>query len=189
MPAESSFPATSESVAAAPARRRWGRRRELPVHRARTRISAVVYGNVLALAAVLALDAHDVVDGAAMLIVLVTAATTLCAHLLADTVGALVGRRPGEPWHHVRQELRDAVPIATSAILPTVCLVGGVLEVYPPGVAQTIAVAVVLLRLALMGLVGRHLFPEGSRAAALWLGVGVAGVGLLIAVAKLLLTH
>ncbi|WP_159501476.1 hypothetical protein [Microbacterium sp. 18062] len=165
------------------------RRPPVPTDRARNRMSAFVYGNVLVLAAVVALSAHDIEDGTGMAIVLVTALTTLCAHLLAHSVGALVGRRPEEPWRHVRQELRDVVPIATSAIAPTICLIGGVLGSYTPLVAQLIASGVVVLRLALMGPIARHLFPDGSRLAALWLGLGIAAVGMAIAAGKLFLTH
>ncbi|MFT4230199.1 MAG: hypothetical protein QM602_07925 [Microbacterium sp.] len=170
-------------------RRRRGPDAPLPAERVRARLSAFVYGNVLVLAAILALTPHDLEDGTGMLVVLVTAGTTLCAHLLAHAVGSLAGRRLDEPWRHVRAGLRDAVPIATSAILPTVCLIGAVLHVYSADTAQAIACGLVLVRLALMGLITRRLFPLRSRRAALWAGVGIAGAGLAIAVVKLLVTH
>ncbi|MGV9858601.1 hypothetical protein ACWDTD_08100 [Gordonia sp. NPDC003425] len=97
----------------------------LPPRRAASRLSAYVYGNILVLAAVVAVSPHDLESGHAFWIVIGTGATTYVAHVFADLVAqgsipeAHGGSHDSAPTNadrdHVLGELRDAVPIVSSA--------------------------------------------------------------------------
>ncbi len=88
-------------------------------------MSAYVYGTLLALAAVVVVDPHAIEDGSAVLIVLGTTATTFLAHVFAEIVAYRAIGDVSDRTDHVRaraaaDELRDAVPIASSGALPAV---------------------------------------------------------------------
>ncbi|NAZ81657.1 hypothetical protein GTR02_07480 [Kineococcus sp. R8] len=132
----------------------------LGVTRARHRTTAFVYGNITVLGAVLAVGAGAVASGSAVLAVLATALTTFVAHVVADVVAARVTDGPDQPpppEHELREELRDATPVATSGLLPAVVLGLSALDVLPVAVAQPLAALVVVVRLALTGVVVERL--------------------------------
>ena len=164
----------------------------LGVLRARRRTSAFVYGNITVLGAVVAVGAEAVGSGAAVLAVLATALTTFVAHVVADVVSSRVTDEPGAPphaGHEVREELRDATPIATSGSLPAAVLALGWLTGLPPGPVQLVAALVVVGRLALTGVVVQRLSGRAPSPAALWGGVALAVVSAVVAVVKAVTTH
>ena len=96
------------------------RRRPLTPESAASRISAYVYGNILVLAALVPITNSPEYIGIA--IVAGTALSTFIAHVFADSVAQSV--RSGEQLSRDERlaELRNAVPILSSAVLPCVIL-------------------------------------------------------------------
>jgi len=164
----------------------------LDVGRARRRTSAFVYGNITVLGAVVAVGAAGVRDGSAVLAVLATALTTFVAHVVADVVSSRVTAEPDGPphaEHEVREELRDATPVATSGTLPALVLALGWLTQADAGAVQLLAALVVVVRLALTGVVVERLSGRPASPAALWGGVGLAALSAVVAVVKAVTTH
>jgi hypothetical protein len=165
----------------------WRDGRPIDPHRAESRISAYVYGDVLVLAACVGVAAPAIRSGQAVLIVLGTMISTYVAHVLADVVGAVFG---GDPLRAaIVAELRDSVPVV-SAGLPAVVLLGAAAIGWPsPGVAQSVSAAVLILRIAAIGLIYRRFHTTISRGRAIAFGVLAAVVATAVAVIKLTLTH
>ncbi|GAA2066115.1 hypothetical protein GCM10009722_30270 [Williamsia deligens] len=122
--------------------------------RARARMSAYVYGTLLALAAVVVVDPPAIEDGTAVLVVVGTTATTFLAHVFAEIVAhrVMVDTDDDRP-HPVQaraalEELRDALPIASSGAFPAAILALGWLEVLSPTWAYILAGAGPIARIA-----------------------------------------
>ncbi|TNM70279.1 hypothetical protein FHN55_00935 [Streptomyces sp. NP160] len=165
---------------------------DLDLERVRSRVSAYVYGNVLVLAAVVGCAPESVRSGRAVVIVLATMVTTYLAHVVAHRIGESVGRRQEEARLHLRAELRDALPIVTSGVLPALVLLVASLvgsEGTAGAVAQLVAALVPVVRLAGTGSVTARMAAGGPSRSAFWSAVGLAVAGSLIAVVKVLLTH
>ncbi|MGC4935892.1 hypothetical protein ACLQ3C_19680 [Gordonia sp. DT30] len=160
----------------------------LPAHRAASRLSAYVYGNILVLAAVVVASGESIYDGHAGLIVVGTGVTTYIAHVFADLLARANipeahraddhhGRHAGDDAHRqaarreVFEELRDAVPIASSAIWPAIVLVLGYHGLIPTDAAQLIAGGIIVLRIASIQIVTERV--RGNR---LDLGMVIAGL-------------
>lgn len=162
------------------------------VQRVRSRATAYVYGNILALAAVVGCSAESILSGRAVITVLATTAITYLAHVVAHRVGQGIGHSPEDAHTHLRAELRDAVPIATSGLLPSAVLLLAALgwvDLLGSDTAQLIAAAVVVARLGATSLVASRLGTGKPSHRAVWSAAGLALAGLLIAVAKVKLTH
>ncbi|MCE0538063.1 hypothetical protein LWF15_21445 [Kineosporia rhizophila] len=156
--------------------------------RARSRISAYVYGNILVLAAVIGtVGAHD--HDKSWLVVLAAVLTTYIAHIFAHNVGERLGRTPREHAGHLRQEIRDAVPILSSGVAPTLIFAGLALHRFDPLAAEIAAAGLVILRLAATGLAVERLSGRRTSAATLWSGIGIAVTGAVIALIKVKLSH
>ena len=121
----------------------------LPPARAARRMSAYVYGNVLVLAAVVAATSDAIEDGKAVLIVLGTTVSTYLAHIYSEAIGHSV-TESGEA-EHFADELRDAVPIFSSGVVPIIALLLCGLAVLPAEVCQVIAGGVIVIRVASVG--------------------------------------
>lgn len=96
-----------------------GRRRPLSPESAASRISAYVYGNILVLAALVPITTSPEYIGIA--IVIGTALSTFIAHVFAESVAQSVRSGAQLTRSERIEELRDSVPILSSAVLP--CLV------------------------------------------------------------------
>ncbi|WP_157545714.1 hypothetical protein [Hamadaea tsunoensis] len=158
------------------------------------RISAYVYGNILAFAAVVPLTEHTVASGKAVWAVLGVSVSTLLAHVFAELLGAGVLSTPGEgdgtgervAW---TQELRNSTPIVTSATVPCLLLVAGWAG-WLPATATVVASEIYLLvRIALVGLVVERLHTERSTARTLLAGLAAAAIAAGIAVLKAVVAH
>lgn len=156
------------------------------------RLSAFVYGNLLVLGALVGSRPESVLDGQAVVVVAVTTMTTYVAHVTADLVGEGLGRAVNDRRAHTLVELRDAVPIISSGGPPVLLLGAGALGwltwIGATGVLLT-ALAFVVVRLALTGWVAGRYSTGSSRRRAFWTGVGLAVVGLAVAVVKVAFTH
>jgi hypothetical protein len=166
---------------------RWRAGRQIDAHRAESRVSAYVYGDVLVLAATVGVSASAIRSGQAVLVVLGTMISTYVAHVLADVVGAVFG---GDPLRAaIVAELRDSLPVV-SAGAPAVVLLGAAALGWPPsGVAQSTAAAFLILRVAAIGLIYRRFHATISVRRAVSFGVLAAVVATLVAVLKLTVVH
>jgi hypothetical protein len=162
----------------------------LPVERVRSRVGAYIYGNILVLAAILATSPENIAHWTAVIFVVATTATTFLAHVVAHRIGQAIGRTDDEALRlHLAQEARDAVPIMTSGTAPAVLLALASVGWLPPELAQLLAEAVVVLRLAGMGIIVRRISGYSSPRAGRWSGFALAGISVVIAALKDILTH
>jgi hypothetical protein len=153
-------------------------------------VGAYIYGNILVLAAILATSPESIAHWTAIIFVIATMATTFLAHVVAHNIGQAIGRTDDEALRlHLAQEVRDAVPIMTSGTAPAVLLALGAVGWLPPELSQLLAEAFVVLRLALTGIVVRRISGTSSRLAGLWSGFALAGISVVIAALKEMLTH
>jgi hypothetical protein len=159
----------------------------LPVERKRARITAYVYGNILVLAAVATATPATIENGHAAVVVGATTVTTYLAHILAHEVGEAVAN---EELETEREELRDALPIISSGSIPILLLLAGaVTDRVDSGFAELVAMAVVIFRLAVTGTLVTRLGGEPSPRRAVWGGVALATIGILIATLKAVFLH
>jgi hypothetical protein len=166
------------------------RQHELPVERVRSRVGAYIYGNILVLAAIFATSPQSIAHWSAVLIVVATSATTFFAHVFAHRIGQSIGRPDDETLRlHLAQEARDAVPIMNSGAGPAVFLALGAFGWLPPGLSQVLAEAYVVVRLAGTGIIVRRISGDASRLGGPWSGLGLAGIGVVIAALKNMFGH
>lgn len=162
-------------------------RGDLASARADNRMSAYVYGDVLVLAATAGVYGSAIRSGEALLVVVGTVASTYVAHVLADVVGAVFGGHEVRPA--VRDELRDSVPIVSAGVPPLVLFGAAALGWPSPTWAQAVSCALLVVRLASIGVVYHHLKQPIGWARAAWFGLLVAGVAALAVALKLALLH
>ena len=149
-------------------------------------MSAYIYGDVLVLAVTADVSVGSIRSGKALLYVLGTVLSTYVAHVLADAVGAVFSGRASKAM--LSAEARDSMPVV-SAGLPSLVVFGAAALGWPSPIwAQVLASAILILRLAAMGLVYRRLRPETTVYRALWFGLVVALVATVAAALKLSLT-
>ena len=160
-------------------------------------MSAYVYGTLLALAAVVVIDPQAIEDGSAVLIVLGTTATTFLAHVFAEVVAyRTIGDAADadDRADHVRaraaaEELRDALPIASSGAFPAFFLALGWLGALSTTWAYALAGAGPIVRIALAEVAVQRL---QNRAMTLRVLVGAlltAAVATAIVAVKVLVAH
>lgn len=166
-----------------PTGRRWfDRRHGLDPTDAAQRISAYLYGNILALAALVPFLSEEL-TGRAVWVVLGTTVSTFVAHVVAEGIGHDL---PWSRWPHL---MRESWPILTSGIAPALILGAGLIGLLPVDVAVVAAPVLVNVRLALTGgLVARLRGTPWSWRVVLS-GIAVAVAGSLVVALKLWLTH
>lgn len=164
--------------------------RSVPLDRenAASRISAYVYGNILILSALIP-ETISRSDSRPIAVVAATALSTFIAHAFAEGVGKSVrsGRQltPGERL----AELRDSVPVLSSAVVPIVVLGTAYFGWLEPFTAQVIAEVAILVRIASMVFVIARLRGERPSGNTLIAAVVLAVVATAIVVVKIVLTH
>ncbi len=171
--------------------RRWSPKRgeSLPAADAAGRTSAYVYGNILVLAALVPLSIADVRSGTAVLIVLGTAVSTFFAHLFAETVGGSMRVEQLSGWRAFRHHVRDAVPVLTSGLVPTVLLALAWLDVAPHTSMVVTAEVLLIVRIGWTGVVVGRLHGEPRSLRLLLTGVALSVLGAFVVGLKVLLTH
>ncbi len=171
--------------------RRWSPKRgePLPAADAVSRTSAYVYGNILVLAALVPLSIADVRSGTAVLIVLGTAVSTFFAHLFAETVGGSMRVEQLSGWRAFRHHVRDAVPVLTSGLVPTVLLALAWLNLAPHTAMVVTAEVLLIVRIGWTGVVVGRLHGEPSSLRLLLAGVALSVLGAVVVGLKVLLTH
>ncbi|GAC68439.1 hypothetical protein [Gordonia soli] len=180
--------------------RRWyhrlAERRDGPLsaHRATARLSAYVYGNILALAAVVVATPTSVEHGTAVVVVIGTGVTTFFAHVFAEFIAhATISADDTTPHEERRllalEELRDAVPIASSATFPALILLSGMFDILESGWAVLIAGAIIVVRIASVPLVAERVRGNPLSLRVLVAGLATAGVAALVVLLKVLIGH
>ncbi|NMO00036.1 hypothetical protein HH308_02270 [Gordonia sp. TBRC 11910] len=166
----------------------------LTTARATARLSAYVYGNILALGAVVIATPESIADGDAALVVAATGATTFVAHVFSDFVahgglGSDDDTDAAGEREHALAELRDATPIATSATFPTLALVLGWLGLLPTAWAFTLAGGIVVFRIATVQMVAKRIRGVPLTPRVLLAGLLAAAFAAAIVALKVALTH
>lgn len=162
---------------------------QLPIDRLRLRLSAYVYGNILVLTAIVIATGKSIVGGEAALLVTVTAVTTYSAHILAHNVGQQLGRERGAHRPHMAHEIRDAVPILVSGLVPAVILFVATFSFIPTQLAQLTAAVWVVGRLALIGFIVERLSGRQPTWRTLSGGMALALLSAVVVVLKVLFAH
>jgi hypothetical protein len=152
-------------------------------------VGAYVYGNIFVLAAIFATSPESIAKWTAGIIVVATSATTFLAHVVAHNIGQSIGRSDDELRLHLAQETRDAVPIMSSGAIPAVLLALGAVGWLPPELSLLLAEAAIVVRLAALGIVVRRISGHVSPLVGLWYGLALAGIGVVMAALKYILTH
>ncbi|MGF7124582.1 hypothetical protein AB4Z09_06685 [Rhodococcus sp. TAF43] len=164
--------------------------RSVPLDRenAASRISAYVYGNILILAALIP-ETVSRSDSRTIAVVAGTAVSTFIAHAFAEGVGRSV--RSGRQLTTAERlaELRDSVPVLSSAVLPIVLLATAVFGWLEPFTAQVIAEVTILIRIASMVFVIARLRGERPSRDTLIAAGLLAVAATAVVVVKIVLTH
>ncbi|WP_431230794.1 hypothetical protein [Paenarthrobacter nicotinovorans] len=153
-----------------------------------SRASAFVYGNILTLAALIAVgQAPEPVEG--LLYVLGTAVSTYVAHMMGELVGARVRHRSGISREDAVREFRNARPIASSATVPALLLGMAALGWLDAQAAWIAAQVVTLARLSFLGTAVARWHGERSSMRLLVAGIALAVSVALVSALKYFLTH
>lgn len=162
-------------------------RRPLSREAAASRISAYVYGNILVLAALVPITTSPQYVGIA--IVLGTALSTFIAHVFAESVSQSV--RSGEQLTRAEQieELRDSVPILSSAVMPCLILLTAWFGWLEPRTAHLLAEVAVLVRIGSTIFVVRRLQGHKPNTRTAVAAVGLVLVATIVVIVKVVLTH
>ncbi|WP_072687234.1 hypothetical protein [Rhodococcus marinonascens] len=154
---------------------------------AASRISAYIYGNILVLAALIPVTQSQETLGIA--VVFGAALSTFLAHVFAESVGQTLRLGRSLTSTERRRELRDSVPVLTSAVMPSVILCTAVLGWFEPATAQLIAEIVMIVRIGSISYVISHLRQEKVTLGTHWAAIGLAVIATAIVVVKVFLTH
>ena len=163
--------------------------------RAAARLSAYVYGNILVLTAVASASPASVENGAAFALVLATTCTTFLAHVFAELVArsnipeSVHGSTESEKKATISDEIRDAVPIASSGTIPAMILALARLSILPSVWAQPLAAGAVVLRIAAIHTVAHRLRGRPLTFRALLAGLITAALAAVVVLVKVYLTH
>jgi len=161
-------------------------RTDIPVRR----ISAFIYGNILVLSALILLSPSGLKTTRDLVYVPAVAFSTFIAHVVSDLFAHLLRHPDGKGLSaKLKGDLRDAAPIATSAILPTIVLLAAWLGWLEAERAWPIAIGVTLLRLSLLGPIAAWIAREPLSLWPMFAGVLLALLIAVIALLKAVLTH
>jgi hypothetical protein len=162
---------------------------DLPRGDVASRVSAYVYGNVLVMAALIALRPEELRGPTGVLHLLGVGLSTYVAHTVGEAVGARVREGRSLDAVAVRREMRDALPIVTAAGAPAALLVLAWTDLLDADVVLVLALGVVDLRLALLGSVVAWVSGERSSTRLFLAGFVLAVVAAAVAALKWWLTH
>ena len=157
----------------------------LPSEDAARRVSAWIYGTVLAIAGLTLVTPEMSDEGGGAAILIGIGVGTLLAHIFADLIGEEVRERRKLTNAERRELLRDLLPVLTGMIPPAVLLAIGTLPSVSGPWMLAAAFAITLLRLPLVAMIvaartGRHVA---------WSLFVVTGLGVVIVVVKVLVSH
>lgn len=165
------------------------RQRGITVETAASRSEAYVYGNLLILAALAIVTPEEAESGHGALVVIGTGISTYIAHVFAASVAHRIRSGDHPASHDFRVEIRNAVPIASSAVGPTLVMLVALAGWIPGEWAIPIAILTIVGRFLYFGSLVSRLSGKKSSWRSMFAGIGMAATGLVIAAIKILLTH
>ena len=115
------------------------------------RVSAASYGTILIIAALLVVEAEDVLSGWGWELVAGVGAATWVAHLYAEILGNHVRHVDATQPQEIRKAMADGLPILLAGVMPAMALFLGRLGAVAPRQALWIAVILALLQLVAIG--------------------------------------
>lgn len=163
------------------------RRQRLAGNTAAARISAYIYGNLIVLSALVPIELDEQHVG--ILIVLGASFSTFLAHSFAEAVSLSVRSRRQLTVQERVGELRDSVPVLSSAAIPCLILAAAWLGWIEPRAAQIIAEIVILGRIASTVFVIQRLLGRKPTGATVVASLGIGVVATIVVVIKIVLTH
>ncbi len=155
-------------------------------------INAYVYGNILVLAAIIAVDTHAIAEGHAALAVIGTGIATFIAHIFSEAQSYDVLREEDTRDARnvaMREAMKNARPIFSSAIAPALLFFVAHHHLITPGVAWQAAVWIVFWRLTRVGFITAKFRGEEATPRLILRGILMAVVCVGIAQLKVVLTH
>lgn len=160
---------------------------QLTPEHAASRISAYIYGNILVLAALIPVTHSQ--DTLGIAVIIGAATSTYLAHVFAESVGQSL--RIGRTLSNIERirELRDALPVLTSAIVPSVILCSALAGWLEPTTAQLIAEIVMIARIGSISYVISRLRREKVTSATHFAALALAVTGAVVVVIKVVLMH
>ncbi|PPJ26959.1 hypothetical protein C5E45_22290 [Nocardia nova] len=165
----------------------FSRRDPLDRNNAASRISAYVYGNILVLAALIPVT--TTAEHVGILVVVGTALSTFVAHTFAEGVGQGVRENrpltPQQRW----EELRDSMPILSSAVLPSIILACAAVDWLAPHTAQIVAEVAMLVRIGGIVFVIERLKGARPGRSTVLSALLLTAVATTVVVVKVVLTH
>ena len=164
-------------------------RDDVAADRAESRVSAYVYGNVLVMAALIALHPDELEGPRGVLYLLGAGISTYVAHAVGEAVGLRVREGRTLDRTALRHELRAALPIVTSTGAPVLVLVLAWTDLVDADLVLVLALALVDVRLALLGSVVAWVSGERSSRRVFLAGFVLAVVAAATALLKWQLTH
>ncbi len=148
------------------------------------RVSAASYGTVLIIASLLVVESDDVASGLGWELVVGVGVATWVAHFYAEVLGNQVRNVDALEPQELRKAMADGLPIPLAAVLPSVILVLGRLDVLAPRQALWVAVTCALIQLVAVGAYAGTFSDQRSsswRYAAMAAAFGVAVVLIMVA--------
>ncbi|NLV79913.1 MAG: hypothetical protein GXY65_11345 [Rhodococcus sp.] len=163
------------------------RHRPLPERSASGRMSAYIYGNLIVLATLVPITTTSQYVGIA--IVLGTSFSTFLAHAFAEAVALSV--HEGKELSRAERlgELRDSVPILSSAVMPCLILATAWVGWLEPRTAQILAEVTVLVRIASTVFVIQRLLGRRPTTSTVVAAAAIAVTATIVVVVKIALTH
>ena len=165
----------------------FARRAPLDADNAASRISAYIYGNILVLAALVPIVTGEKYVG--ILVVLGTAISTFVAHAFAEMVGHSVREGTTFGPDDRRREVRNSMPILSSAVLPCVILAIGWIGWLAPSTAQLLAEIAVVIRIGGIVFVIDRLKGARPSRTSMWIALGLTVLAVIVVLVKVILTH
>ncbi|MFI5497637.1 hypothetical protein ACIA5E_01145 [Nocardia asteroides] len=151
------------------------------------RISAYIYGNILILAALIPVSPSN--DNVGILVVLGTALSTFIAHVFAEGVGRSVREDAAVTRAQRFEDLRDSLPILSSAVMPCAILAAARFGWLEPRTAQVLAEVAMLVRIAGIVFVIRRLEGRRPDRSTLLGAVALGCAATTVVAVKVALTH
>jgi hypothetical protein len=164
-------------------------RQPLDPEDASSRITAYVYGNILVMTALIALDPPDLLGSTAVAYVVGTGLSTFVAHLVAELAGFGFRTERRMTLADVRHEARGSVPIISAILIPVLLVLAALWGWLGEELALRLAIAVTVVRLALFGWVVGHLKGRKASTYSVAVGILLAVGGTAAAIIKFWLTH
>jgi len=154
---------------------------------ASSRITAYVYGTIVALATVIPLTQENAESGLSFAIVLGASLTTFFAHVFAEAAGRRAREDHSLSHRELFAELRNSTPVLTTGLVPAAILGLAWLTDVPGLAAQLLAEVYIIIRLALTGVVIERIRGRKASLRTFLAGLILAVLGAGIAILKVAL--